>query len=208
MRNKSDKPNFDLARIKAYELLINQENPSLGMNAEQIVMPNKKILFDTMQNYSKITGKNITNLTSNGKIKLGLNVNVEDNIYLILHNEEIYSSCCTNWTKLHEIGHICLNHQVDTDKEEVETNFFASCFAMPDAVIKYFLQCGFTVDKDFLTQYFKVSPDAAKKKVKTLNKYFPKTIYDDRIIDLLHNNIIRIMRTVDTNTSTFLEYAH
>lgn len=202
-------PNFNLARVKAYELLLMQKDAFIGMRPEKITVPNKTFIFDSFQNYSNLTNIKLSELNANGKIKLGLHVNLNDDVYLILHNEEINSSRCKDWTKIHEIGHIYLKHEIDTDKEEIETNFFASCFTMPDVIIKYFRSQGYTVDHDFLTRYFYVSDEAATKKIETLSKYvyIPRTKYDNQVINLLHDSIHEIMDRID-NPSLDLRYVY
>ena len=206
--NQLKKPDFDLARIRAYQLLIQQDRPRLGMNAERIIMPGKKIIFDTLQNYCHITGKCMGEITSNGKIKLGCHLNINNGLaYIILNNEDIYSFNCENWTKIHEIGHVCLNHNNDADKEEVEANFFTACFTMPDAIIKYFMDRGYEVNEQFLTQYFKVSPDAASRKLISLKSYIPTTNYDNQIIGLLWRDINIIKRDIELSEQLNYIYA-
>lgn len=200
-----ERPNFVLAREKAYELLLKQEYVKFGIDPEQIIIPEKTIIYDTMQNYCALTNSKITNLTADGKIKLGCHLNINDGqAYLILYNSEIYSHCCRSWTKAHEIGHICLNHTKDDCIEEIETNFFVSCLTMPDAVLRYFYDCGYTINVAFLMHYFNVSSDAAIKKIKTLNKYFPVTQYDEQIIELYRDDICNIINEIDTDIQ--LEY--
>lgn len=201
------KPNFMLARENAYKLLLAQECPHLGMSMEKIVVPGKTIIFDTMQNYCKITNSKIEDLTAEGKLKFGCNLNIGSGLaYLILYNDEINNRNCECWTKGHEIGHICMEHTDDDSAEEVETNFFVSCLAMPDVIIKYFVQCGYTVDMDFLMQYFNVSAQAAIKKIKTLNKYFPTTKYDDKLINLFWQDILGIMNEIDSDIQLCYTY--
>lgn len=187
-----EKPNFELARSKAYELLINQKGVSIGMKAESINIPNKEIIFDTLQNYCNATGSKIEDMTCNGKIKYGLNIGLNNNTHLILHNSEIFSKQCQNWTKIHEIAHICIEHEKDEKKEEVEANFFVSCFLMPDCIIRTLKDRGCKIDIDFLMRYFNVSKEAATKKINTLRKCIVITKYDNKIIKMFENDMFDI----------------
>lgn len=148
----------------------------------------------TIQEYSKATGTSIENLTANGKISLGCHINVNDKIYILLHNEDIYTSYCENWTNIHEIGHIYMGHENNGDKEEVEAHFFAACFLMPDPVLRYLRRAGLNITQDFLVRYFKVSPEAAHRKMNTLSKGDFTTSLDSKVVKVLRHDIINIIR--------------
>lgn len=200
------KPDFELIRMAAYELLLNQKSPHIGMRAENIAINGKKLIFNTIQDYALVTGAGLNELTIDGKIKFGYHVNLSDKIYLLLHNEDI-TSCCENWTNYHEIGHICLGHQSDSDKEEVEAHFFAACFIMPDPIIRYIESFGHNINKQFLIDYFKVSPEAAEKKINTLRAGNYETCLDSRIVGALHSDINYILRDLVPKKALFVNFA-
>ncbi len=185
-----DRPDFERARLLAYELLLEQKYPCIGMKAEDIVTKNKKIYFDTFQNYSNVTNLSLCNFKTNGRMPLGMTVCVDD-IFLIL-NDSQKSQRCRNWANTHEMGHIHMGHINSGDKEEVEAHFFAACFLMPDPVINEFKKLGFNVDERFLKKHFNASDEAAKRKIKTMKQYNFPSKYDEDIRHLLYNDIDRI----------------
>lgn len=191
-----DKPNFERARIAAYKLLISQPARSLGMKAKDIIIPGKKLVFSTIQDFACTTGTSMSDLTVNGKITLGYHVNLSDKIYLLLHNSDIISESCENWTNIHEIGHICLGHNKNGDREEVEAHFFAACFLMPDPVIRCLEYNGCCVDKRILTRCFNVSPESAEKKLNTMSKGQFETPLDKIVEIALLNEISCILENV------------
>lgn len=80
---------------------------------------------------------------------------------------------------LHEIGHYLLDHDMDTDnkelyeKQEIETNFFAAQLLMPEQTLLELQSRGKTIDSDFLITSFKVSKEAADKRIGTMHKINP-----------------------------------
>lgn len=98
------------------------------------------------------------------------------------------------FSMLHEVGHYLLNHKLDTEdtelykKQEIETNFFAAQLLMPEQALIEFQKRGKRISIEFLTRTFKVSKEAARKRVETLNKIKPEyrsmeeQEYDDIIL--------------------------
>lgn len=201
-----EKPEFHNARVLAYELLLEQDNPCIGMKAEKVVVPNKKLVFSTLQEYSEITRVSMRDLTANGKISLGCHVNYNDEVFILLHNNEILYEPCENWTNIHEIGHICIGHTENGDKEEVEAHFFASCFLMPDPVLRILNDSGIEITKQLLTTYFGVSPDAAGKKLNTIRQGEFYSDLDEAIVYFLSRDIRRIINDVRGSNRSFINY--
>ncbi len=98
------------------------------------------------------------------------------------------------FSMLHEIGHFLLNHKLNTEnadlyeKQEIETNYFAAQLLMPEQTLIEFQKRGKRIDVDFLINTFKVSREAAKKRIGTLYKIKPEyrsteeKEYDDIIL--------------------------
>lgn len=187
------RPDFGDISYAAYKLLLAQKTPRLGMSANEVIIPGKRLVFSTIQDYSEITGVNMDDLTVGGKISLGCHVNINDKIYILLHNKDIITPYCENWTNIHEIGHIYIGHEKNGDKEEVEAHFFTSCFLMPDPVIRYLRDSDLNITSRFLVRHFNVSPEAAAKKIHTLSKGDFETDLDDKIIKALYNDICDII---------------
>lgn len=85
----------------------------------------------------------------------GFFVELNGEEYILYNNELSYER--QNWTILHEIGHIVLDHQVRSEKEEYEADFFAK-FAIAPPVLIHELQLN-SVDEVY--KYFNISHEAA-----------------------------------------------
>lgn len=195
------KPNFKFAQIEAYKLLLQQRQPHLGEPAEKIFIPDKKLIFDSLQNYAINTGLSNSDVSCNGKIRYGCQVQLNKHTHLILHNADISLHNCINWTKLHEIGHIVLGHTEDDKNEEIETNFFAACYLIPNPIIYYFDYLSIEVDTAFIQKYFNVSYEAANRKIETLNKFCFESEFDKQIIMLFMDDILKIQRELNSMKS-------
>lgn len=111
---------------------------------------------------------------------------------IIFYNQEDMDERI-RFSMLHEIGHYLLEHELDThdeilyEKQEIETNFFAAQLLMPEQTLIEMQKRGVRVTVDFLVDSFKVSKEAAKKRVETLYKIKPEyrskeeSEYDDLI---------------------------
>lgn len=201
-----ERPEFENIRYKAYDLLLNQKNPYIGMNAKDVEIPGKSLVFSTLQEYSKITGVSMSDLTASGKITLGCHVNINDKIYVLLHNEDIYNEKCENWTNIHEIGHIYLSHDTNGDKEEIEAHFFAACFLMPDPVLRALESNGCEISQQLLVEYFNVSTEAANKKLDTLKKGIFRTALDRKITEILNRDIQYIIHDQRKKRFSFINF--
>lgn len=85
----------------------------------------------------------------------GFFVELNGEEYILYNNELSYER--QNWTILHEIGHIVLDHQGRSEKEEYEADFFAK-FAIAPPVLIHELQLN-SVDEVY--KYFNISHEAA-----------------------------------------------
>jgi Zn-dependent peptidase ImmA (M78 family) len=80
------------------------------------------------------------------------------------------------FSMLHEIGHYLLGHNLVTNnkdlynKQEIETNCFAAQILMPEQVLRELRKRGRTIDINLLVNAFKVSREAAYKRIETMNK--------------------------------------
>lgn len=188
---------FNCIRLKAYTLLLNQpkENMKLPIEAENISIPGKSVIFDTIENYSRLTNQNIYEITAGSKVIDGINIEYSPGEYLVLHSEGASGKGRRNWTMAHEIGHIVLQHNTDIALNEIEANFFASCLLMPEAVIKMLMQYGMRVFPEDISRNFGVSFEAAERKVKTLNgfKSMPETRLDKSLRDAFYDEAVRIL---------------
>lgn len=77
---------------------------------------------------------------------------------------------------LHELGHYILEHDLDTkdlklyDKQEIEANCFAAQLLMPEQILLELQHRGKRIDSSFLMSSFRVSKEAAIKRLDTMHK--------------------------------------
>lgn len=77
---------------------------------------------------------------------------------------------------LHELGHYVLQHDLDTkdlglyNKQEIEANCFAAQILMPEQILLEFENRGKRITSSFLMSEFRVSNEAAMKRINTMRK--------------------------------------
>lgn len=173
-------PNFTEAQDKASELLSKQGKfDTLSIDVFKLAF-DYNILFDSMQNYCKLTDRSFKEfgfdkLNNGGVIILG------NDTFLILYNEK-HSPERINWTLAHEVGHIYLGHQTDGAIEEVEAHFFAAQLLMPEVVLRLLEHELHEMSAEFIYQNFYVSYEASSKRVATLNKKSVTLAQYDKVI--------------------------
>lgn len=181
--------NFNRALRVADELICRQKIKGLKINVLNMEYDKKNIIFDTMENYSKVTGAPTNILSAEGKLKDGYTI-ATPGLYLVLYNSEIRSKERINWTIAHEIGHIYLDHDTDGPKEEIEAHFFAAQLLMPEQVLRSLKKNKITIDQDYLVHVFGVSKQAAKRRIDTLNNKIAIARKDDQSILRLYSKYI------------------
>lgn len=166
---KSEKPDFDKCEKYATRLLNQQNIKSLKIDVMTLKY-DKTIIFDTMQNYERLSNQPIPIKYRDGVLQDGCTIKVKNNLFLILYNERVTNPLRLNWTLAHEVGHIYLGHDVNDSIHEVEAHCFAAQLLMPEIVIRELAaECP---DISALDIYFlfNVSTDAAQKRIETLHK--------------------------------------
>lgn len=129
-----NKPDFEKCTVEATKLLYQQDVSNRVLNIQNLTY-DKTIVFESIQNYSKLTQRPISDFLSDNKKMLhdGCTLYVpEYDCYIVLYNADIKCSELLNWTLGHEIGHIYLEHQNAGNLEEIEAHYFASQLFMPD----------------------------------------------------------------------------
>ncbi|ADZ82514.1 ImmA/IrrE family metallo-endopeptidase [Cellulosilyticum lentocellum] len=192
--NKSNKPNFKLCEKLATKLLAMQNIDSSKIDIMNLNY-DKTIIFDTIQNYAKLTFTPIEKFINPNTQLLseGCCVPIKENgneIYLILYNDKSQSDEHLNWTLAHEIGHIYMGHKYDSEIQEIEAHFFAAQLLMPEYVIYKMSTLG-TVNVDDIYTMFNVSLQAAQKRLNTYRKkhYINKTYNDEKIWQMMERDI-------------------
>lgn len=131
----------------------------------------RKIIFDSIQNYSKITKTPLSKFINNEVLCDGCTI-VGGNIYIVLYNENISNLGRLNWTLAHEVGHIYLGHVSDGPTEEIEAHYFAAQLLMPEIVIIDLAIQRHGLSAREIYEYFYVSYTAACKRVDTINNKY------------------------------------
>jgi hypothetical protein len=167
------KPDFDKCEKAATRLLLKQNIHSLRIDVRSLVY-DKKIFFDSIQNYCKVTNASLSEFIGicNGALKDGFTLERIKNcsiIYIVLYNDEIGNRERLNWTLAHEVGHIYLDHKSDGPQQEIEAHFFATQLLMPEVVILYLARRNNGIGAEELCDLFDVSFEAACKRINTLN---------------------------------------
>lgn len=159
-------PEFQKAKNAATNLLLYQDIHSLKIVPKEFDFGNS-IILDTLQNYSNIVGCRVDDLTIG--TRYATIVKVSTTTSLILYNGEETNYQRMLWDISHELGHCYLNHWDDTDKSEVEANFFAAQLLMPEIVLDKMKQLFGELDEQFIMDYFNVNYTAAHKRIKNLS---------------------------------------
>lgn len=183
------KPNFSRCEKLATELLAKQTLYSSRIDVKTLVY-DKNIIFDSIQNYCKLTNANLNEFTGeNQLLSEGCFIKHGD-VYVVLYNAKAQSLEHLNWTLAHEIGHIYMGHIKDSAIEEIEAHFFAAQLLMPQYTIYKMFELGSVTPED-IYMLFNVSPVAANKRLNTLKRKFTIncTDADKKIYEMMRYTI-------------------
>ena len=176
------KPDFEKCTQLATELLYKQNIQDRTLDIRNLKY-DKTIIFESIQNYCLLTHTPLSTFISDEKqtLKDGCTlVDKDNNLYVVLYNDEITYYEHLNWTLAHEIGHIYLGHTKDNELEEIEAHFFAAQLFMPEYSIFMMSKEYGTITPETLSEIFGVSPEAAWKRLRTMNR---KNFYRSSRID-------------------------
>ena len=122
------------------------------------ILTDGRAVIDTMAAYEKRIGKSLPLRPDGVTICQG-----EQRI--ILYNETIENRGRLCWTIAHELGHVYLNHESETPREEREADRFAAALLLPEAVIR-FLDCqgDRPLTPEEMTTYFAASRTACRRR--------------------------------------------
>ena len=164
-------PDFERCTAVATELLYKQNIKNRILDIQHLNYGDKKIIFDTIQNYAFLTRCPLSDFYCEERpmLKDGCLI-IYDNMYFVLYNAEITYWEHLNWTLAHEIGHIYMEHKEDGPTEEIEAHFFAAQLFMPEYSILMMSREHGKISIDDLVEVFGVSPEAASKRLETMRK--------------------------------------
>lgn len=191
-------PDFEKSTELATELLYNQNIKNRILDIRKLNYGKKKIIFDSIQNYSKVVNRPLTDFLSqdNHILKDGCTLVLSSRDYLILYNDQIRNWEHLNWTLAHEVGHIYMEHIEDGPIEEIEAHYFAAQLFMPEYSILMMQKEHGSIKSDDLIEIFGVSPEAAARRINTMRKrcFFRASAIDKEIwgiqkdrVDLYYN---------------------
>ena len=164
-------PDFDKCTKLATKLLHKQSIDDRVLDIRNLNY-DKTIIFDTIQSYAFYTKTPLSKfpIGENGVLRDGCTLKLGNGMYLILYNNMINNFEHLNWTLAHEVAHLYLGHTEDGPIEEIEAHFFAAQLFMPEySLYMMHRNYGPVYAKD-LVEIFGVSPEAARNRIKTMNK--------------------------------------
>lgn len=162
-----NRPDFARAAQLATKLLCIQEDLVFPiLEVEEMDFGDKTIFFDTIQHYAQLVG--VDKMPRTGE---GCTIHDRDNdIHIILYDEKRGNYIRHNWTMAHEVGHIFLEHEDDSEESEVEAHFFASQLFMPELTIRKLWEIYGQPSPELISLLFGVSITAARKRLSTLKR--------------------------------------
>ena len=154
---------------KARQIIVKQEIKSFITDIPEMKF-DKPLCFETFSGYAKTIGVPVSVYA---QIEDGCTLIHSDphgrKTYLILTRET--SPQRRRWTLAHEIGHVCLEHVRDEDKEEREANSFASELLIPELVVlELQRRLGRSLISEEISRLFGVSLAAADGKVNQIKR--------------------------------------
>lgn len=176
--------NFKYIVNKAIELLITQKISELPIEPLKIQI--KNVIITSYRNYAEKTNISESDLMQDGELIDAYTVS-KNGKHIILYNDRIYEPR-KRFSIFHEIGHIVLEHKKQSEDNELEADFFASQFILPNILVKEIYMRGYTLNKNAIVSIFNVSNAVAEKRINFINKYPDiSNEYDDAIITLFQN---------------------
>lgn len=125
-------PDYRLCKRTANEILLRQDKPDINPNVFHL-RSDKKIIVESIQEYCRLLHINRGKFFCDGKLLKGVKIHdKEKDIYTVLYNASVRRCGDIRWDVCHELGHLHLNHEYETDTEECEANAFARQILMPE----------------------------------------------------------------------------
>lgn len=187
--------NFYRIKEEANKLLLYQKRLDTHFDVRELQFPEKRIMFDSLQNYASVTGLPLSILLHDrtSPIRDGVRIYVpEHDLHLILYNEDI---CCAErlrFTLAHETAHVILEHTEECEVAELEADFFAAQLLSPWFTIK---MLGDVVKPTAsqLSAIFHISTASANRRISEMYKIrHVLTESDKRVYDLQREQAHRI----------------
>lgn len=180
--DKHDINFYEITSMAYLDLFAQQSINCFPINPNMYKHKNIKVL--SFQRYCKLANISLCELTADKTFEDGFSIQeLRPGLKLLLYNEDVCSPR-QNFTFIHEIAHLVLNHKIQGGKEETEANFFASQFLAPNCIIRELKNRSQTINQKLFTDFFGLSNIASEKKMDYLLRFpdIHKNEYDDIII--------------------------
>ena len=161
----NSRPDFDKAQNEATKLLLKQNFDSLSIDVRQFEF-DRPIRIDSVQNYASMVMRPLSDFVCD-KFS-GCCVIRYSRCNLILYDESEKDERRKHWGITHEVGHVYLDHDRDTKKEEIEAHFFAAQLIAPEIVLGEMAKFRGGLYRADIQRFFNLSYAAANKRWNTL----------------------------------------
>lgn len=167
----------------ATKLLLQQRLNNLRFDITKLAY-DRHILFDSIQNYCRLTTMRASELTARYHDGFTLIRRQADHTrYIVLWNAEITNHYRRRFTLAHEVGHIYLQHIDDGLLQEPEADMFAAQLLLPRILVEQVVwEWGETLAVSELCQVFSVSRQAAEVAIHRLQTPVCYTQDDDFLL--------------------------
>lgn len=161
----NSRPDFNRAQNVATKLLLKQNPESLLIDVRQFDF-DRRIQIDSVQNYSSVVMRPLSDFVCDEFSGCCLIRHSRCN--LILYDESEQDERRKHWGITHEVGHIYLEHDKDTKKEEIEAHFFAAQLIAPEIVLREMAKRRGGLYRADIQRFFNLSYAATQKRWNTL----------------------------------------
>ena len=128
-------PDYERCKRTANEILLQQDNIGINPNVYHL-RGNKTVILESLQDYCRMLHINRGKFLCDGTLLHGVKIyDRQKDIYTILYNSSVKRAGNVRWDVSHELGHIYLSHELETDIEEAEANAFARQLLMPEYTV-------------------------------------------------------------------------
>ena len=174
--------NWNAITSLAYKELIEIKTAKFPLKPEFIKFPDIVVL--SYQKYARLANIPVEDVSCDNELEDSyVTKELRPGLKLILYNEVKFDAR-RNHSVFHEVGHVRCGHIKHGEFEEIEAHFFAGQLNAPNILIKEIRRRGYRITVSLLKKCFRLSNEAAYKKLDYLMRY-PETHpneYDDAVL--------------------------
>lgn len=161
-------PDFAKAQDAATKLLLLQDINNLFIDVRTFVF-DRNIIIDSVQNYSAIVDRPITDFACSEFGGSGL-IKHPSGWNIVLYDDKETNQERKHWGIVHEIGHIYCDHEKDERKEEIEAHYFAAQIVMPEIALYEIAKIQGSINAFDIYAFFNASYTSCSKRIGTMQK--------------------------------------